>query len=47
MRPGSTSSLVTIAEEEMPIAPASTSASLVPHPTANPKARPPPTLSRM
>ena len=44
-RRSSTSSLVTMADDEMPIAPAMTSASLVPQPRAKPKARPPPTLS--
>jgi hypothetical protein len=45
-RRSSTRSLVTMAEEEIPTAPAMTRASLVPQPRAAPRARPPPTLSR-
>jgi len=36
---------VAIADDEMPTAPAMTNASGVPHPSANPSASPPPTLS--
>src|SRR4029453_9201743 len=44
-RRSSTSSLVAIADDEMPTAPAMTNASRVPHPSAKPSASPPPTLS--
>ncbi len=45
MRPRSTSTLVTIADEEMPRTPARTSASEVPQPRAKPNASPAPTFS--
>src|SRR5215204_2662802 len=44
-RRSSTRSLVTIADDEMPTAPATTRASPVPRTSANPNASPPPTLS--
>jgi hypothetical protein len=41
----STSSLVTIADDEMPTTPATTRASRIPHPNESPRSSPPPTLS--
>ena len=43
-RLSSTSSLVTMALDEMPVAPATRKASLLPQPSAKPKARPAPML---
>ena len=43
-RRSSTSSLVTMADDEMPVAPAMISASFAPQPIAKPSARPAPML---
>jgi hypothetical protein len=45
-RRSSTTSFVTIADDEIPTAPPITSASRDPHPSENPSAKPPPTFRR-